>query len=108
MAACAATPHRTIHVASSPPSHRKYHPIERVGGVLENSWHGSVLDSVDMVLNLASKMTWNGQHPVVTLVKKTYQTGVKLTQKAMAVLEQRFQRLLHLPKWFVKISPVSS
>jgi len=108
MAACAATPHRTIHVAASPPSPRKYHPIERVGGVLENSWHGSVLDSVDMVLNLASKMTWNGQHPVVTLVKKTSQTGVKLTQKAMAVFEQRFQRLLHLPKWFVKLSPVSS
>ncbi len=108
MAAFADTHHLTIHLAYYPPYHSKYNPIERVWGVLENYWNGSVLDSVDMVLNLASKMTWNGQHPVVTLVKKTYQTGVKLTQKAMAVLEQRFQRLLHLPKWFVKISPVSS
>lgn len=71
MAACAETHHLTIHLAYYPPSHRKYHPLERVWGVLENYWNGSVLDSVDRVLNLASKMTWHGQHPVVTLVKKT-------------------------------------
>ena len=107
MSAFADAHHLAIHLAYYPPYHSKYNPIERVWGVLENYWNGSVLDSVDMVLTLASKMTWNGQHPLVTLVKKTYQTGVKLTQKAMAMLEQRFERAPHLPKWFVKISPVS-
>jgi len=69
-------------------------------------WNGSLLDSVETVISFAQSMTWNGRHPVVNLVRKTYQTGVRLTQKAMAVLEERFERLPHLPKWFVHISPI--
>jgi hypothetical protein len=30
-------------------------------------------------------------------------TGVKLTQEAMAEVEQQVQRLPNLPKWFVEI-----
>ena len=57
-------------------------------------------------------MTWQGQHPVVQLVTQTYQTGVKLTKKAMAQVEAQIQRLteferegeqLNLGKWFVDI-----
>lgn len=44
-----------------------------------------------------------GQNPVVTLVKKVYSTGVKLTQEAMAEVEKQIDRLPHLKKWFVKI-----
>jgi hypothetical protein len=50
-------------------------------------------------------MTWNGIHPVVKLVEKVYQTGVRLTQKKMDELEKRFERLSYLGKWFVKIVP---
>jgi hypothetical protein len=50
-----------------------------------------------------------GKHPVVTQI---YQTGVKLTQTAMAHIETQIQRLTHstleglpdLGKWFVDIS----
>jgi hypothetical protein len=35
----------------------------------------------------ASAMTWKGNHPLVTLVTTTYQTGVKLTKKAMQAVE---------------------
>jgi hypothetical protein len=38
-------------------------------------------------------MTWNGRHPLVQLVEKTYHTGQRLTQKAMTALEQRWDRL---------------
>jgi len=39
-------------------------------------------------------------------VEKTYPTGVRLTQKEMARLEEeRFERLPGLEKWFVRISP---
>jgi hypothetical protein len=52
-------------------------------------------------------MTWNGQHPIVHLTKKTYHTAARLTQRAMAELEKRFERLPGLERWFVRIAPVS-
>jgi len=96
----------TIQLAYYPPYHSKYNPIERLWGVLENHWNGSLLDTVETVLNFAETMTWNGHHPVVQLVEKTYQTGVKLTKKTMAELEKRLERLPNLRKWFVCIAPI--
>ena len=95
-----------IQLAYYPPYHSKYNPIERVWGVLENYWNGSLLDSVETVRHFAQNMTYNGVHPVVEIVKKTYQTGVKLTQKAMEALEKRFERLPGLEKLFVLIRPL--
>jgi len=95
-----------IQLAYYPPYHSKYNPIERVWGVLENYWNGSLLDSVETVLHFAQNMTYNGVHPIVEIVEKTYHTGVKLTQKAMDELEKRFERLPGLEKWFVLIRPL--
>jgi hypothetical protein len=97
---------QTIQLAYYPPYHSKYNPIERVWGVLENYWNGSLLDTLETVLHFAQNMTYNGVHPVVEIVKKTYHTGVKLTQKAMDELEKRFERLPGLEKYFVRISPL--
>ena len=94
-----------IQLAYYPPYHSKYNPIERVWGVLENYWRGSLLDSLETVFHFAKNMTYNGIHPVVEIVEKTYHTGVKLTKKAMDSLEKRFKRLLGLEKWFVCIRP---
>ena len=46
---------------------------------------------------------------IVELVTTLYQTGVKLKQKAMEVLETSLKRSPHLDKWFVDIEslPVS-
>ena len=63
-----------VQLAYYPPYHSKYNPIERVWGVLKNHWNGSLLDTVETVLNFAQTMTWNGQNPVVKLVEKTYPT----------------------------------
>jgi hypothetical protein len=95
-----------IQLAYYPPYHSKYNPIERVWGVLENYWHGSLLDSLETVFHFAQNMTYNGVHPVVEIVEKIYHTGVKLTKKAMAALEKRFERLPGLEKWFVYIRPL--
>lgn len=70
---------RTIQLAYYPPYHSKYNPIERGWGVLENYWNGSLLDTLETVFHFAQNKTYNGVHPVVELVEKTYQTGVKLT-----------------------------
>ena len=96
-----------IQLAYYPPYHSKYNPIERVWGGLENYWNGRLLDSIKTVFRLAQNMTYNGLHPVVEIVEKTYHTGVKLTQKAMEELEKRFERLSGLEKWFVLIRPLS-
>jgi len=97
---------RTIQLAYYPPYHSKYNPIERVWGVLENYWNGSLLDTLQTVFRFAQNMTYNGVHPVVEIINKIYQTGVKLTQKAMDKLEERFERLPGLEKYFVTISPI--
>ena len=100
--------HVTIQLAYYPPYHSKYNPIERVWGVLENYWQGELLESLDTVVKFAQNMTYNSIHPVVQVVKKTYQTGVTLTKKAMDSLEERLERLSGLEKWFVRIVPLQT
>jgi len=100
-----------IRLAYYPPYHSKYNPIERTWAVLENYWNGSLLDEVSTALNYAQNMKWNGKNPVVKLVTKTYETGVKLTKKAMDEIENKIQRLTSLTenklpslgKWFIDI-----
>ena len=38
------TYHLTVQLVYYPPYHSKYNPIERVWGVLEQHWNGSLLD----------------------------------------------------------------
>lgn len=100
-----------IRLAYYPPYHSKYNPIERTWGILEKYWNGSILDEVETALNFAQNMTWKGKHPVIKLVTKTYQTGVKLTKKAMSQIERQIERLTNsthkkfpnLGEWFIDI-----
>ena len=95
----------TVRLAYYPPYHSKYNPIERCWGILETHWNGSLLDSLDTVLQFAATMTWKGTHPFVALVTTTYQTGVTLTKEAMEAVEANIRRFPHLGKWFVDIVP---
>ena len=96
----------TIQLAYYPPYHSKYNPIERVWGVLEQHWNGSLLDSLAAVLGFARTLKWKQSKPVVHVVQKLYQTGIKLTQKAMNLLEERWERVEGIEKWFVTIRPL--
>lgn len=98
----------TVQLAYYPPYHSKYNPIERVWGHLEKHWNGALLDTLDTVLNFAHTFRFNQLPPSVNLIAKAYNTGVKLSQKEMNRLEQRFERLPTLEKWFVRISPIHS
>ncbi len=95
----------TLRLAYYPPYHSKYNPIERCWGALEQHWNGSLLDSVNAVLNFMKTMTWKGIHPLVELVTETYPIGVKLSKVAMDDIEAQIVRLPDLGKWFVTISP---
>jgi transposase len=95
----------TVNLAYYPPYHSKYNPIERVWGVLEQHWNGSLLDSCQTVLKFAQTMRYKGQQPIIQFVQKIYHIGVRLSHRQMANLEKRFDRLQALPKWFVRIIP---
>lgn len=92
-------------LAYYPPYHSKYNPIERVWGILEKHWNGEIPDSADKVLGFAGTMRWNGNNPVVKMIKGVYETGVKVGKKAMKKIESMIKRLPGLEKWFVEICP---
>jgi hypothetical protein len=88
-----------------PPYHSKYNPIERCWGILEEHWNGTLLNTVDAVLKWARTMTWKGVHPIVELMDKAYEKGVRLTKSAFRAYEDRLQRDESLPKYSVTIQP---
>jgi hypothetical protein len=49
-------------------------------------------------------MTWNGMHPIVDVVTTRAQTGVGLTQAAMAAIEAQIVRRPELAKWSIDIT----
>ncbi|MEH2238830.1 MAG: hypothetical protein V7K30_21885 [Nostoc sp.] len=52
----------TIQLAYYPPDHSKYNPVERAFGWLEQHWRGSLLDSVDtMVESMGSIISRTSQ-----------------------------------------------
>ncbi len=63
------------------------------------------MDSVETVISFAESLTFKGKQPTVNLVTQTYNTGVKLTQKAITVLEKTLYRLPGLEEWFVEMAP---
>ncbi len=99
----AQTSHLTIKLANSPPYHSKYNPIERCWGTREQHWNADLLDTIETVVQFAQTMKWKGHHPVVHLLTTLYQTGVRLTKKAMAQVEIHVQRLSGLERWFLDI-----
>lgn len=92
-----------MSLAYYPPYHSKYNPIERVWGILEKHWRGELFESVDKVIGLSRTMKWNGKNPIVKVVDKIYETGIRLSKKAMQKYESMLTRLLGLENWFVDI-----
>lgn len=95
----------TLELAYYPPYHSKYNRIERCWGVLENHWNGALLTSIDIALAWARTMTWCGVAPIVHLLDRIYETGVKLTKAAFQPIASRLKRSQTLPKWSLVIQP---
>jgi hypothetical protein len=92
-----------IRLAYYPPYHSKYNRVERTWAALEHHWNGSLLDTIQTVVNFAQTLTWKGKHPIVKLVEKTYQKGITLTTKEMKHVESKIHRSEQLSRWFVDI-----
>ena len=94
-----------VILAYYPPYHRKYNPIERVWGMLEKHWNGSILDSVETTFKYMENMTWKQKNPIVNIIKKTYETGKKVRKDIMNKYENAIKRSSGIEKWFVTIAP---
>ena len=88
-----------------PPSHSKYHPIERCWGILELQWNGAKLIDAETRLGWAKKRTGKGMHPVVALSRTVYAKGISLGKAAMQAVAARLQRDPKLPKYDSLINP---
>lgn len=95
----------TLILAYYPPYHSKYNPIERCWGILENHWNGTLLTSIETALEWAKTMTWHGVAPIVHLIDRIYETGVRLLKSAFSPIATRLERSAALPKWNLVIKP---
>ena len=94
-----------IHLVYYPPYHSKYNPIERVWGILEKHWNGTLLTDLGVAMGWASTMTWNEQHPEVVHLDRDYRKGVKVSKADMVQVNAHLHRSSTLPKWDVIIKP---
>jgi Rhodopirellula transposase DDE domain len=94
-----------IRLVYYPPYHSKYNRIERCWSALERKWNGMLLNSLEVVLQCALRMTWKGSHPTVRQLDGVYPDGVRLTAKEMRPYEARLQRSATLPKYDIVIQP---
>ena len=95
----------TLELAYYPPYHSKYNRIERCWGILENHWNGTLLNSIETTLAWAKSMTWRGVAPLVQLLDRVYETGVRVAKSAFQTIANRLQRSATLPKWSLVIKP---
>src|SRR6266545_1102309 len=49
-----------LHLGYYPPEHSKYNPIERVWGIWEMHWKGTLLTDLATAMSWAGTMTWHG------------------------------------------------
>jgi hypothetical protein len=75
------------------------------GASLEQHWNGAKLVDVQIMLEWAQSMTWQGIHPVVELSRKLYKKGISLSKETMQAVEARLERHPELPKWDILIRP---
>jgi len=97
----------TLELAYYPPYHSKYNRIERCWGILENHWNATLLRSIKTTLAWAGTMTWRGVSPIVHLLDRVYETGIRLTKSAFRPFADRLERSLTIPKWSLLIQPAA-
>lgn len=94
-----------IRLVYFPPYHSKYNPIERVWGILEQHWNGTLLGTVVLALSWAATMTCRGRRPIVREIKATYERGVKVSTSEFCPIAARLQRAAAIGKWSLSINP---
>ena len=95
-----------VTVAHYPPATSKWNPIEhRLFCEVSKNWAGRPLDSYETILKyLRTTRTATGLRVRAHLARKTYKTGIKVTNAQMG--ELRITPNSSLPKWNYTIEPM--
>ena len=95
-----------VRVAHYPPATSKWNPIEhRLFCEISKNWAGRPLDSFETILKyLRTTRTSTGLRVRAHLVRRTYKTGVKVTDAQMR--ELRITPNSAMPKWNYTIEPM--
>ncbi len=95
-----------MRVAHYPPATSKWNPIEhRLFCEISKNWAGRPLDSYETILKyLRTTRTSTGLRVRAHLVRRTYKTGVKVTDAQMRELRITPNRAM--PKWNYTIEPM--
>ena len=81
------------------PYHSKYNPIERCWGILEDHWNAARLNTRVTVLEWAHTMTGKGVRPIVELLDRGHEKGVRIAKMAFQKIEERLKRDDSLPQY---------
>ena len=95
----------TVTVAHYPTGASKWNPIEhRLFSEISKNWRGVPLESYETILNfIGTTTTATGLRVQSTLVNRTYNTGIRITNKQMASLSIEYDP--SLPRWNYTIRP---
>lgn len=96
-----------IRLVYYPPYHSKYNPIERCWSALQHKWNGVLLTCVAVVLALAGRMRWKGQHPNIHYLDHDYSSGIRISDRDMQPINARLERSATLRKYDITIRPIT-
>ena len=63
------------------------------------------MDSIETAIAWAKNMTWKGIKPMVKLVEKTYEKGIKASSEDLELAKEYWLASSELPSWDVTINP---
>jgi hypothetical protein len=94
-----------VRLVYYPPYHSKYNPVERCWSALEQKWGGGLLTCLEVILEYARRMTWQGRPPTVDVLEGAYAAGVRVSKAEMEPIEARLERSKTLPQYDILIRP---
>lgn len=99
--------HIPIELAYYPPYHSKYNKIEHYWGVLQRSWSGLILDTLDKAIGAINGTVWGGVSSVGHLSTKEYFKGEKVDEKELKRLMDKHISTENkgIEKWSLLITP---
>ena len=63
--------------------------MKRFWGILEQHWNGTLLNTVETVLNWASTATWRGTPAIIHEITDLYDRGVRIARSAFRPIADR-------------------
>ena len=96
----------TIELVYYPPYHSKYNKIERVWARIQIAWNGLVIDTLDKLMMILSRITWKGNNIKAYLNTTTYEKGIEVSKREFERIEKEYVlREKGIEKWSVIINP---